>query len=213
MLISLAGGTLVLSWWFGWWEAGGGAMLTTGWPFSVSGTRQLLAQDFGGHLAVVSTVSVWFAIAHAVLADFFLLPLAPIAVAALCLTPLAAWLVAPGARVLPWLWRGLLAAMVGTGLCWFGVAVLHGQLARPPGQLGDYSTQYAAGVAVVVVVASAVAAVIASLFQRRAELVTGLIAAELTALCGYAGACVIISRDAAPRRGLSAHPFVGVAGG
>lgn len=46
-------------------------------PLSVSGTRQLLAQEFGVHPAVVSTASVWSTIAHAVLADFFVLPLAP----------------------------------------------------------------------------------------------------------------------------------------
>jgi hypothetical protein len=62
------------------------------------------------------------------------------------------------------------------------------------GESGDYSTRYVASVAIIVVVSSALAAAAASVLQGRAQLITGLIAAELTAFFGFAGACVIIAR-------------------
>lgn len=224
MLLGLTSACLALSCWFGWWETGGGAVLTAGWPFTLTGVHQLLGQALGGsspgHPAAVSAITVAFAMTLTILSNVLALPLALVAVAALWVAPLLAWLIRPTtaaprwvrdalrdsgnmagpvAQPLPSLRRVLLPGLLGGVLCWAVVAGVRTYLHSwpPPAshQAGDNAMRYLAWVTVAVVATSMAAAVTANALTSRYRLVIALIAAETATLVGFVGASVLVSFD------------------
>jgi Zn-dependent protease with chaperone function len=203
---------LVLSWWFAWWTAGGGAVLVTGWPFTGSGIRGLLAGVSGTQPADVSTMAVAVQISWTLAANFFPVPLAPLGVAVLWLVPVLAWLVrrrdvmgawvrdalpdgdnGPAPLPMPTLREIVVPGLVAGLLCCaagFGV-----RSAVVPVPAGDSSLRYFGWMALIVLAAAVVAAVVACLRVRRYRLGVALVAAQTAVLTGFAGVALVMSVD------------------
>jgi Zn-dependent protease with chaperone function len=221
----LIAGCVAFSWWFAWWESGGGAILTAGWPFSQSGVSQfvqgLFASLAGGHTSAVSTVSVEYAIAITLLSDLLALPLVLVAIGALWIPQLLAWTTRSTAALPEWVrtavpnraqatekWFGgalpplrriLVPGLLAGLSAWAGIAILRGhwQPWQPPpaAQAANFGSSYLAWTVVLIVAATILAAIVASALTGRHRLIAALVAAETTALIGTAGAYAFMSAD------------------
>lgn len=202
MTAGLAGGFLLLCWWFTWWADAGGPY-STGVTFSAGGYSEFLRLQFPGQVVhpLILTVLSWF---QFVPSQLVLPPAALLAAGAAWAIPLAAWIrPGPGADRLPSLRAPLVWSAVGAVTTWAGViwvqAYLHRtQPPRPPLH-GMYEMIYmwllvAAQAAPAVAVALAV-----GLRRGRFQLLITLIATEVTVLAGFAGTFLLVSADGCVR--------------
>jgi Zn-dependent protease with chaperone function len=203
MAIGLAGGFLILSWWFTWW-ADAGDPYSTGISISPSGYRLFLAYTFAGptvHPAVLTVIS-WLGF---VLTQLGLPPAVLLAVSAAWMVPMLAWIRLPrnDADGLPSL-RTLVAwVTVGAAATWACViwaqAYMHEtQPSRPPLH-GLYELTYSWFIIGAQVVPAAAVALAVGLRRGRFRLLTTLTAVEITVLAGFAGTFVLFSADGCAR--------------
>lgn len=199
MTAGLAGGFLLLCWWFTWW-ADAGDPYSTGITFSASGYSQLLRLQFPGQVIhpLVLTVLSWLQFVPSQLA---LPPAALLTAGAAWAIPLAAWARRPGPGTdgLPSLRAPLAWAAAGTIATWACViwvqAYLHRTQPSRPMLHGMYEMTYmwllvAAQAAPAVAVALAV-----GLRRGRFRLLVTLIATEVTVLAGFAVTFLLVSAD------------------
>lgn len=212
LLLSLVAGTLALSLWFGWWQNQGVAF-TAGWSFDIAGVRDVLVANLTGRAAETAPVT-WvdsvLAVTMTVLSGVTAAPPALVAVAALWVVPLLAWLVRPKGRAprwaraavadlaedqrlgspLPRLRRVLLPGLVG-GLV--GCVAIAGTAAylrfRMPSETSvtGFMARFFALTIFALVLGAAVAAAVASLSVRGHRLIAAVIAAQVATLLGFAG--------------------------
>lgn len=119
MMIGLVAACLAMAVWFGWWGAGGGAVLVDGWPFTYDGVREHLSQWLSGATtaqpADVSLVTVVATMTSTLSSNVLSAPLAPFGIALLWAGPLLAWLARPHTTTPPWIRNAVLDAKDGDG--------------------------------------------------------------------------------------------------
>ncbi|MGW9041079.1 M48 family metalloprotease [Streptomyces lydicus] len=218
MLLGLAAIWVVFALWYAWWQADGHTF-TTGWAYSETGIRDALLHDLPGTVPGDRDVLAGFAAVLPLLLPIGTDPFIGWAAAVLWLLPLLAWARRPAAGVPEWarralrgapapelsgpllppLRRVLLAAGVGTALCWAGtvalMAVMHTWQPPPERRYGTYMLVHLALVLLVLVCGTLASAALTSLTARRFPLLVALVAAGTTALLGLAGAAVLGTAD------------------
>ncbi|MEE1800511.1 M56 family metallopeptidase [Streptomyces sp. JV176] len=226
LLIGLVSSTLVLAAWFAWWTMDGWSW-AAGASYNSTGMRQTALRMVPGadvarqgadaaRSAMVSAVVT----ARPVLNGSVASPLIPAAIAALWLTPLAAWAIGrapgtprwvagalpgggrtvPAGEPVPPLRRALRPGLLGGAVCWLALvgvqAYLHTSQPGPQQRDSVYEVRYLVWLFVVLVGAAVVAAVVAGVRTGRAHRLAGtLIAAESAALLGIAGMILLVSAD------------------
>lgn len=209
---------LAFSAWFVWWQ-GYGAMYTLGSAVGTDQVREVVAHALGGPAADHAVALSAFATGFPVLVGLAGPALAVVSVTALWIVPLLAWTVRPadgtprwlraaledtGAVVaapapVPPLRRVVLPGLAGGVLAGAAVlgwqAHLHTRLPLPRGSGALFVLTYQTGVFVVVVAATVVSALVAAVLAGRYRLLVALIAAQTTAVVGFALALVFMSAD------------------
>lgn len=229
LLVGLGSATLVLAAWFAWWTMDGSSW-AAGATYSGNSVRQGLLDAFPGsgravasgsgqeeHSSVVSIVAtIW-----PMLGGFVATPLAPAALAALWVVPLAAWAVGrmPGVprwvtralpdgderrdaagESLPALRRALLPGILGGTGCWAAMIAVQVFLPSPSSDatagMAAHEVHYLVWLFVALLTPAAVAAAVAAArCGRGRRLVAALIAAESAAVLGLAGMALLVSAD------------------
>jgi Zn-dependent protease with chaperone function len=217
MLLCLTAGWLALTWWLTVWQVPGVEYATGWWP-SPAGVRQILLSLPGPDTqpAVLAAISV----ARPLLDNVIYAPVTLLAVTAMWIVPLLAWVMRPVAappgwvrrmagtsseirwqpeRGLPSLWRVLRPGLLGGFACWLGVAgvqlYMHSSQPSAAERDGLYEQFYWAWLLVALVLPTAVAAGIGAGRSGRYRLLTALIAAETSVLTGLAGLVMLVSAD------------------
>jgi hypothetical protein len=218
MMPCMVGGFLLMSWWFFWWAEDGQAY-AAGWYISPSEARSVLIYSYAGPLVhpTLLTLSAWWQLG----VDTLVLPAVDLlAVAALWLTPLLAWVLpqgdeqAPawtraiggaqrtwqtGITRLPSLRAPLIVAGVGAVLSWAAVAgaqaFMHSSQPQVPRLHGIYELTYCVLLFLAQLIPVAVVALIVGLSPGRYRLARTLIATEAAALAGFAGLAALVSAD------------------
>jgi hypothetical protein len=199
MRAGLAGGFLILSWWFTWW-ADAGDPYSTGISISPSGYQYFLEYTFAGpavHPAVLAVIS-WLGFVPGQLA---LPPAVLLAVGAAWLVPLLAWTRRPGTEPdgMPSLRAPVAWAAAGGVATWACViwaqAYLHETRPPHPPMRGLYELTYFWLIIGAQVVPAAAVALVVGLRRGRFPLLVTLIATEVTVLAGFAGTFILISAD------------------
>lgn len=199
MTTGLAGGFLILSYWFTWWADAGGPY-STGISISPSGYRHFLEYSFAGpamHPAVLTVIS-WLGF---LLGQLGLPPAVLLAVGAAWVVPLLAWTRRPATAAdglpslrTPAAWAA--AGAVATWACvvWTQAYMHETQPPRPPLH-GLYELTYFWLIFGAQVGPAAAVALAVGLRLGRFRLLVTLFATEVTVLAGFAGTFVLVSAD------------------
>ena len=202
MSLGLAGGFLILCWWFAWW-ADAGVEFADGVSYSPSGYLRYIKYLFPGetaHRDILAVIS-WTQPFLNYLSDP---PIDLVAVGAVWVAPLLAWTVRASTDTdssagLPSLRRPLRWAAAGAAATWLSVALVQVYMhqTKPAGlQVNSiYDLAYTELLFAAQVLPASVVAVSIGIRSGGFRLLTTLIATEVTVLAGFAGTFVFVSAD------------------